>query len=89
MAKNSLNIPFALLISLLVIASVMIIKGELKKNRFQIETVKSDINMLKEARFGVLFKSTKKIIAENKKFFNCNSYNSLLRVINKKHREWS
>ena len=47
MAKNSLNIPFALLISLLVIASVIIIKGELKKNRFQIETVKTDINMLK------------------------------------------
>ena len=35
MAKNSLNIPFALLISLLAIASVIIIKGELKKNRFQ------------------------------------------------------
>ena len=47
MAKNSLNIPFALLISLLVIASVIIIKGELKKNRFQIETVKTDISMLK------------------------------------------
>ena len=35
MAKNSLNIPFTLLISLLAIANVMIIKGELKKNRFQ------------------------------------------------------
>ena len=53
MAKNSLNIPFALLISLLAIASVMIIKGELKKNRFQIETVKTDINMLKNQLTGI------------------------------------
>ena len=29
----------------------------------------NDLNMLKEARFGVLFKSTKKIISENKKLF--------------------
>ena len=46
MAKNGLNIPFFLLTSLLVIASVMIIKGELKKNRFQVEIVKTDINTL-------------------------------------------
>tara|TARA_Y100000813_G_scaffold106187_1_gene75889 strand:- start:692 stop:1066 length:375 start_codon:yes stop_codon:yes gene_type:complete len=53
MAKNSLNIPFALLISLLVFASVIIIRGELKKNRFQIETVKIDINMLKNQLTGI------------------------------------
>ena len=51
MAKNSLNIPFAFLISLLVIASVIIIRGELKKNRFQIETVKIDINMFVDGLF--------------------------------------
>ena len=53
MAKNSLNIPFALLISLLVIASVIIIKGELKKNRFQIENVKTEIGMLKNHMVGI------------------------------------
>ena len=53
MAKNSLNIPIALLISLLVIASFIIISGELKKNRFQIETVKTDINMLKNQLTGI------------------------------------
>ncbi len=63
--------------------------NKLSVNTIAIGDSYNDINMLKEARFGVLFKSTKKIIAENKKFFNCNSYNSLLRVINKKHREWS
>ena len=52
MVKNSLNIPIALLISLLVIASFIIISGELKKNRFQIETVKVDINMLKDQLTG-------------------------------------
>ena len=40
MAKNSLNIPFALLISLLVIASVIIIKGELKKIDFKLKLLK-------------------------------------------------
>ena len=49
----------------------------------------NDLNMLKEARFGVLFKSTKKIISENKNFFNCDSYNALLNIINMKHKEWT
>ncbi|MDC3024273.1 bifunctional phosphoserine phosphatase/homoserine phosphotransferase ThrH [Alphaproteobacteria bacterium] len=49
----------------------------------------NDLNMLNEARYGILFKSTKKIISENKNFFSCNSYNSLLKVINKKHFEWT
>ena len=49
----------------------------------------NDLNMLKEARFGVLFKSTKKIISENKNFFNCNSYSALLNIINMKHKEWT
>ena len=49
----------------------------------------NDLNMLKEARFGVLFKSTKKIISENKNFFNCNSYRALLNIINMKHKEWN
>ena len=40
MAKNSLNIPFALLISLLVIVSVIIIKGELKKIDFKLKLLK-------------------------------------------------
>ena len=53
MVKNSLNIPIALLISLLVIASFIIISGELKKNRFQIETVKVDINILKDQLTGI------------------------------------
>ena len=42
----------------------------------------NDLNMLKKARFGILFKSTKKIISENKNFFNCNSYKALLNIIN-------
>ena len=45
--------------------------------------------MLNEARFGILFKSTKQIISKNKKFFNCKSYNTLLNIINKKHKEWT
>ena len=49
----------------------------------------NDLNMLKEARFGVLFKSTKKIISQNKNFFNCNSYGDLLNIINRKHKEWT
>ena len=48
----------------------------------------NDLNMLREARFGILFKSTRKIISENKSFFNCNSYKSLLSIINKKQNEW-
>ena len=53
MAKNSLIISFALLISLLVITSATIIKGELKKNRFQTETVKTEINMIKSQLTGI------------------------------------
>ena len=49
----------------------------------------NDLNMLNEARFGILFKSTKQIISKNKKFFNCKSYNTLLNIINKKHKEWT
>ena len=45
--------------------------------------------MLNEARFGILFKSTKQIISKNKNFFSCNSYNTLLNIINKKNQEWS
>ena len=45
MTKNSLIISFALLTSLLVIASAIIIKGELKKNRLQTEAVKTEINI--------------------------------------------
>ena len=46
------------------------------------------IKYVKRGEVWILFKSTKKIIAENKNFFNCNSYNSLLNIINKKHKEW-
>ena len=53
MAKNSLIISFALLISMFVIASAMIIKRELKKNRFQIETVSTEISMLKGQLTGI------------------------------------
>ena len=48
----------------------------------------NDLNKLKEASFGILFKSTKKIIAENKSIFSCNSYNNLLKIIDKKNNEW-
>ena len=53
MAKNGSNIPFSLLTCLLVIVSVMIIKGELKKNRFQVEIIKTDINTLKNQLTGI------------------------------------
>ena len=62
--------------------------NKLSSNTIAIGDSYNDLNMLKEARFGILFKSTKKIISQNKKFFNCNSYNSLLKIINKKHNEW-
>ena len=58
------------------------------KNTIAIGDSYNDLNMLKEARFGVLFKSTKQIISDNKSFFTCNSYKVLLNVINKKHKEW-
>ena len=38
---------------------------------------------------NVIKGSTKKIIAENKKFFNCDSYNTLFKIINMKHQEWN
>ena len=63
--------------------------NKLNTNTIAIGDSYNDLNMLKEAKFGILFKSTKKIIAENKKFFHCNSYNSLLKIINIKHQEWS
>ena len=53
MAKNGLNIPFSIVTCLLVIVSVMIIKGELKKNRFQVEIIKTDINTLKNQLTGI------------------------------------
>ena len=47
------------------------------------------IELFKEAKFGILFKSTKEIISKNNNFFNCDSYRVLLNTINKKHKEWS
>ena len=49
----------------------------------------NDLSMLKEAKFGILFKSTKEIILKNNNYFNCDSYRVLLDIINKKHKEWS
>ena len=49
----------------------------------------NDLNMLKEARFGILFKSTKKIISENKNFSIATPTVTLLNIINIKHKEWS
>ena len=63
--------------------------NKLNTNTIAIGDSYNDLNMLKEAKFGILFKSTKKIIAENKRIFNCNSYKSLLNIINKKHQEWN
>ena len=49
----------------------------------------NDLAMLKEAKFGILFKSTREIISKNSNFFSCDSYQTLLKTINKKHKEWS
>ena len=49
----------------------------------------NDLNMLKEARFGVLFKSTKKIISENKNFLIATLTVALLNIIKMKHKEWN
>ena len=67
----------------------IIFMNKLSANTIAIGDSYNDLNMLKEARFGILFKSTKKIILENKKFYTCNTYNALLSVINKKSREWN
>ena len=67
----------------------IIFMKKLSTNTIAIGDSYNDLNMLKEARFGILFKSTKKIISENKKIYNCNTYNDLLNVINKKSREWN
>ena len=42
----------------------------------------NDINMLKEAKNGILFRSTKEIIDNYPNFFSCKSYNNLLVNIN-------
>ena len=49
----------------------------------------NDLAMLNEAKFGILFKSTREIISKNRNFFSCDSYQTLLKTINKKHKEWS
>ncbi len=63
--------------------------NKLSANTIAIGDSYNDLAMLKEAKFGILFKSTKKIISQNKNFFNCDSYRVLLNTINKKHKEWS
>ena len=63
--------------------------NKLSANTIAIGDSYNDLNMLNEARFGILFKSTKKIILENKKIYNCNTYKALLNIINKKSREWN
>ena len=42
----------------------------------------NDISMLKEAKQGILFRSTKEIIDNYPNFFSCKSYNNLLVNIN-------
>ena len=48
----------------------------------------NDLEMLKEAKCGILFKSTKEIISKNKNYIACNSYKMLLKIINNKDKEW-
>ncbi len=49
----------------------------------------NDINMLREAQYGVLFNSSKEITGKFPNFFSCNSYKVLLKNINEKKEEWS
>ncbi len=63
--------------------------NKLSANTIAIGDSYNDLAMLKEAKFGILFKSTKEIISQNNNFFNCDSYRVLLNTINKKHKEWS
>ena len=61
----------------------------LGENTIAIGDSYNDLNMLKEAKVGILFKSTKEIISKNKNFFQCETYKRLLDIINKKNKEWS
>ena len=63
-------------------------------NRINYNTIASgdsnnDITMLQEAKFGILFKSTKEIISKNRNLFKCDSYKDLLKTIEEKRKEWS
>ena len=60
----------------------------LGENTIAIGDSYNDLNMLKEAKLGILFKSTKEIISKNKNFFQCETYKRLLDIINKKNKEW-
>ena len=62
--------------------------NKLSGNTIAIGDSYNDLGMLKEAKFGILFKSTKEIISKHNNFFCCSTYKDLLEIINKKNNEW-
>ena len=63
--------------------------NNLSSNTIAIGDSYNDLAMLKEAKLGILFKSTKEIISKNPNFFSCETYKVLLNTINKNYKEWS
>ena len=63
--------------------------NKISKQTIAIGDSYNDLAMLKEARFGILFKSTKEIISKNNNFFTCDTYKVLSDTIKKKQKEWS